>query len=410
MQINTNIITDFIIKQAKNDSFLAKYTRPNLSNVSGLKVIQTHPLLKAQNSDSFSINAFVEAHNFKKVQFSEHDIKNIPIKLFKELPGEDLNIKLNQKALPYCNASDNKTNIKLFTNIKQIFTNKKLEPSFNFFELFRNCKDKDAKLDLAKVELVNRILNNQKLPNSNHINTVLGTCVVDGTFNINSLRCVKELLNFPKINDRNDVYYIISKIKRTKEIDKKLFALAKQFLNHPNIFNMQDTEDLLKICKTPDNKINVKTTNLIMSMLNSKKLAQTESDKIHNSTACLELFETCKNKESSMDKGLFKVLENLFSCKKITDMKKTLKTMKIIQRTYNETSSKTYLKEVNKLIKNKNKQSQRTLLLSLESLSNERITNKLRELEENELREAIEAKDNFMQSDFNSYYLSSQLN
>lgn len=401
MQINTNIITDFIIKKAENAIFSAKYTRPNLSNLSELKVMPTHPLLKAPNSDSFAKAAFVEVQNFQKVQLG---------KQAEEIISPKIDVELNQKVLKYCKAADNKTNAKLFTNVKRIFSNQKFEPSYNFYELLRNCQGVDEKLDPAKLELVNKIINNRKLHNGNHINNVLKTCVVNGTFNINSLKNVRELLTFKRIKDSNDIYYIISKTKiRTEEIDKKLFGLSKQLLNHPNIFNMQDTEDLLKLSKTPENKIDVKITNLIMRMLSSKKLAETESDKIRNSTACLELFETTKNKRGKIDKDLFKVLENLFNSKNINDMRKTLKTMKIIQRTYQETSSETYLREVNKLIKNKNNESQATLLLSIESLSNERIANKLGQLERFELREAIEVKDNFEQTDFNKI-LSEQRN
>lgn len=401
MQVNTKIITNLFIKNPENGRFFAEYTRPNLTNLSGLKLIPTHPLLKTPNSDSFAKSAFVEVQNFKKIELNEQA---------EEIVDHKIDIELNQRVIKYCNATDNKSNAKLFTNVKQIFSHQKFEPSFNFYELLRNCQGKDEKLDIAKLELVNKIINNRKLKNGNHIDTVLKTCVIDGTFNLNSLKYAKELLTFKRIKDCNDIFYIISKTKtRTKEIDKKLFGLSKQLINHPNIFNMQDTNDLLIICKTPENKINVKTTNLIMRMLSSKKLAQTESEKVRNSTVCLELFETCKYQESKMNKDLLKVLENLFNCKQITDMRKTLRTMKVIQRTYNETSSKSYLKEVNKIIKKKTIQSQGNLLLSIESLSNERVTNKLGQLERHQLREAIEAKDNLEQTDFNGF-LSEQRN
>lgn len=405
MQVNTKIITNLLIKNHETNGFLAKYHKPNLPNLSDLKVLRSHPLLKTQNADTFSTSAFVEVHNMQKVQITESGLNGLSIKFTEEIPEHDSEVKLNQKILKYCKAVDDKSNAKLFTNVKQIFSNQKLEPSYNFYELLRNCQGKDEKLDLAKLELVNKIINNRKLHNGNHINTVLKTCLVDGTFNINSLKYVRELLTFKRINDSNDIFYIFSKTKtRTKEIDKKLFGLSKQLLNHPNIYNMLDTQDLLNICKTPENKINIKTTNLIMRMLSSKKLAQTESEKNHNSTVCLELFETCKDKASKMNKDLLKILENLFNCKQITDMRKTLKTMKIIQRTYNETSSKSYLKEVNTIIKKKTIQSQGNLLLSIESLSNERVTNKFAKLERNELKEAIEIKDKGLeQTDFNGF-------
>lgn len=404
MQINTKIISNLIIKNPEMNRFTAKFTLPKLTNLSELKILHTHPLFKAANADTFTTKAFVEAHNFKKVQFSEQSGEQLSIKLAEEIPEQDSEIKLNQRVLLYCKADDNRTNIKLFTHVKDIFNNKKLEPSYNFYELLRNCQGKDEKLDLAKVKLVNNILNHEKLLTSTQVRKALATCVINSTFNINSLNRVKELLNSKKINGDDIFRFMYNTKTKTKEIDKKLFGFSKQLLNHPNVFDASEAEDLLNLSKIPENKLNVKTTNLIMRMLSSKKLAQTESDKIHNSTACLELFETCKNKESKIDKDLFKVLENLFNSKQITDMRKTLKTMKAIQRTYQETSSKSYLREVNKLIKNKNVKSQETLLLSIESMSNERISNKMGELERYQLREAIEVKNNFIKSEFNEHY------
>lgn len=410
MQVNTRIITNLFIKNNENKSFLAKYTRPSLTKVSELKLVRAHPLLKVTDSDTFAKNAFVEVNKPKKIQIIEQANKDFSIKFVEESTEHNSEIELNQKVLQYCKAEDSKTNLKLFKSVKQIFNNKKLDERYNFYELLRNCQGTDKKLDLTKLELVNHILNNRKLTNNDNINTVLATCVVDGSFNINLLRCARKLLDFKRIKDSTDFFFIIAKTKNeTKKIDKKLFDLSEKLLNHPNVFNMQDTEDLLNISKNEKNKLDTKLSNLIMKMLSSKKLAYKNSDEVHNSTACLKLFDACKNKRYKIDKDLLKVLENLFNSDKITNMRRTLKTMKIIQKIYLETSNKNYLKEVNKLIKNKNIQSQQTLLLNIELLSNEKITDKRCYLERHQLKNAIEAKSNFVKSDF-SRYLNGQKN